>query len=145
MNKIKIIIDQDILEKYYKWYFDKYPKRHVLPIESAISKSLNQWMIMNRQKMNHEKQKWKDFGIWLIDFCGFNNLKIKKCKIIIEYFFADRRKRDADNYLPKNLLDAFVEAGLLSDDSFNCVEALTILGNYSKNSARTEINIEYED
>ena len=142
-KEIKIIIDNDVLEKYYKWYFKEYPKRKTRYITNPIPPSLNTWMIMPRFKMNSQKQAWKEFGKWLVEYNGFTNKKINKCNIIIEYFFDSLRKHDADNYTPKNLFDSFTVSGLLIDDDFSHVESLTIRGNYSKEHPRTEIVIRY--
>jgi hypothetical protein len=86
-NEIKIVIDNDILNKYYDWYFKEYPRRKKRNILKPIPPSLNTWMIMPRFKMNTQKQAWKDFGRWLVKYYGYENKKINKCKIIIEYFF----------------------------------------------------------
>ena len=139
MDEIKIIIDNNVLELYYKHYFEKYPKRKKRYIEKPIPPSLNHWMIMPRFQMNAQKQAWKEFGIWLVKHYRYENMKIEKCKIVIEYFFGDKRKHDADNYTPKNLFDSFTVSGLLIDDDFSHVESLTIKGNYSKDNPRTEI------
>jgi Holliday junction resolvase RusA-like endonuclease len=138
-NKIKIIIDNDVIDKYYDWYFKEYPRRRIRNINKPIPPSLNTWMIMPRFKMNTQKQAWKDFGNWLVKYYGFENRKLSKCKIVIEYFFDSKRRHDADNYTPKNLFDSFTVSGLLIDDDFNHVESLTIKGNYSKENPRTEI------
>jgi len=143
MSEIKITIDNDVIDKYTKFYFDKYPRRKKKPITKPIPPSLNEWMIMPRFKMNHSKQTWKEFGLWLVEYYGLENRKLKKCKIIIEYFFGSKGKRDADNYTPKNLFDSFTVAGLLVDDDFNHVESLTIKANYSKDNPRTEIVFVY--
>lgn len=142
--EIKITIDNDILKKYTEYYFNKYPKRRNIPIKKTIPPSLNTWMVMRRFQMNHSKQVWKEFGIWLVYFYKYENLKIDKCKITIEYFFDSKRRHDADNYTPKNLFDSFTVSGLLIDDDFNHVESLTIKGNYSKDNPRTEIVFKYE-
>ena len=139
MRKIKIVIDQTVLDKYLKYYFTKYPRRKKIPIESPIPPSLNTWMVMPRFKMNSQKQAWKEFGNWLVEYYGYRNKKIEKCKIIIEYFFDSKRRHDADNYTPKNLFDSFTVSGLLVDDDFNHVESLTIKASYSKDDPRTEI------
>ena len=143
MKTIKIIIDNNILEKYYEYYFKKYPRRKIFPINKPIPPSLNAWMIMRRFKMNHEKQVWKEFGEWLVDYNCLRDKRIEKCKIEIEYFFDSKRRHDADNYTPKNLFDSFTVSGLLIDDDFNHVESLTIKGNYSKDNPRTEISFIY--
>jgi Holliday junction resolvase RusA-like endonuclease len=141
MTIIKLVIDNEVLKKYSEYYFDKYSRRKNIPIKKPIPPSLNTWMIMRRFKMNHEKQVWKEFGEWLVDYNGLRNKKIEKCRIEIEYFFDSKRRHDADNYTPKNLFDSFTVSGLLIDDDFNHVESLTIKGNYSKENPRTEILI----
>jgi Holliday junction resolvase RusA-like endonuclease len=141
--QIKIVIDNSILEEYRKYYFEKYPRRKIFPIEKPIPPSLNAWMIMRRFKMNNQKQVWKEFGEWLVDYNKLRDTKIEKCKIEIEYFFDSKRRHDADNYTPKNLFDSFTVSGLLIDDDFNHVESLTIKGNYSKENPRTEIMFIY--
>jgi len=143
MALIKIVIDNEILKKYSEYYFEKYSRRKKLPIDKPIPPSLNQWMIMRRFQMNHQKQIWKEFGEWLVDYNGLRNTKIEKCKIEIEYFFDSKRRHDSDNYTPKNLFDSFTVSGLLIDDDFNHVESLTIKGNYSKENPRTEISFIY--
>jgi Holliday junction resolvase RusA-like endonuclease len=143
MSEIKIIINNEILKKYSEYYFEKYPRRKKIPINNPIPPSLNQWMIMRRFQMNAQKQAWKEFGQWLVDYYGLRNKKIEKCNIVIEYFFDSKRKHDADNYTPKNLFDSFTVSGLLIDDDFNHIESLTIKGSYSKENPRTEINFYY--
>lgn len=136
-----IVVDKGIIEKYNKYYFNKYPKRKKVPITKPIPPSLNTWMVMRRFQMNHLKQVWKEFGVWLVNFYGYKDLNIEKCKIEIEYFFDSKRRHDSDNYTPKNLFDSFTSSGFLVDDDFNHVESLTIRGNYSKENPRTEIRV----
>ncbi len=136
-----IVIDKEVIGKYNEYYFNKYPKRKKVPITKPIPPSLNTWMVMRRFQMNHLKQVWKEFGVWLVDFYGYKDLNIEKCKIEIEYFFDSKRRHDADNYTPKNLFDSFTSSGFLVDDDFNHVESLTIRGNYSKENPRTEIRV----
>jgi hypothetical protein len=143
VEEIKLVIDDEVLKKYNKYYFNKYPKRRKFPIEKPIPPSLNVWMVMPRFQMNGQKQVWKEFGEWLVKYNKLENKKIDKCQIIIEYFFDSKRRHDADNYTPKNLFDSFTVSGLLVDDDFNHVESLTIKGNYSKENSRTEIVIRY--
>lgn len=139
----KIVIDKVAMDEYCKYYFKKYPQRKKKPIDKTIPPSLNQWMVMRRFQMNHQKQIWKEFGEWLVDYNGLRDKKIERCSIFIEYFFDSKRKHDADNYTPKNLFDSFTVSGLLVDDDFGHVESLTIKGNYSKENPRTEITFIY--
>lgn len=140
---IKITIDKEVIEIYKEHYFKKYPRRKKFPISKPIPPSLNAWMIMKRFQMNHQKQVWKEFGEWLVEYYGFKNLQIEKCKITVTYYFDSKRRHDADNYTPKNLFDSFTNSGLLIDDDFNHVESLTIKGDYSKERPRIEIDIVY--
>ena len=141
--EIKIVIDNDVLDEYNKYYFSKYPRRKKVQITKPIPPSLNTWMIMRRFQMNAQKQAWKDFGSWLVSYNGLENKKLEKCRIEIEYFFDSKRRHDADNYTPKNLFDSFTVSGLLVDDDLSHVESLTIKGNYSKENPRTEITFIY--
>lgn len=141
MNEIKITINNKILDLYYEYYFNKYSRRKKRKITSPIPPSLNVWMVMRRFEMNAQKQAWKEFGSWLVEYYNLQNKKIDKCDIIIEYFFDNKRRHDADNFTPKNLFDSFTVSGLLIDDDFNHVQSLTIKGNYCKDDPKTEINI----
>jgi len=41
INQVNIVIDNDVLDKYHEFYFRKYPKRKVKPIDKPIPPSLN--------------------------------------------------------------------------------------------------------
>lgn len=58
----------------------------------------------------------------------------------ITYYFPDRRRRDADNYSGKYLLDGLKKAGVIVDDDLNHIST-AINGGYDKDSPRTEITI----
>ena len=60
-NKITLILDNDVLEKYNTYYFLKHPRAKKIPIEKPWHPSINTWMILPRVQMNALKQKWKDF------------------------------------------------------------------------------------
>ena len=72
-NCIKLILDQTVLDKYNKYYFNKYPKRKKIPIERPIHPSINKWMILQRPAMNNLKQTWKEFCQWWIKDLGYEN------------------------------------------------------------------------
>lgn len=139
---IKIIIDNEVLNEYTKYYFKKYPKRKVQPIKKPIPPSLNQWMVMPRMKANNEKQKWKEFIIWVItDKYKYNNLMIEKAKVTYTYYFPTKTRRDADNYNGKFINDGITESKLWIDDDFAHIST-TINGGYDKKNPRVEILIE---
>jgi hypothetical protein len=128
--------------EYDKYYFNQYPKRKVPPIKNPIPPSLNQWMIMKRPAMNNEKQKWKEFIVWLINKYNLQNQHIDNATITFTYYFKTKIRHDADNYTPKNIMDGFTESGLLLDDDLEHIEMLSIKGGYDKNNPRVEILIE---
>jgi Holliday junction resolvase RusA-like endonuclease len=141
LNKYLLVIDNKTLEEYNKEYFIKYPRRKKPPIEKPIPPSLNAWMIMKRPQMNNEKQKWKEFGIWLVNKYGYSNSQLENVIITFTYYFNSKRRHDPDNYTPKFAMDFLVESGLLKDDNFNMVE-LRLKSGYDKENSRTEILIE---
>lgn len=58
----------------------------------------------------------------------------------IQYFFPTRVRHDPDNYAGKMLLDGLVGAGIIKDDSFDCI-TLEISGGYDKHNPRTEVEV----
>ena len=141
---IKLTINQNELEDYYKYYFSKYPRRSVKPIKKPIPPSLNQWMIMKRPQMNGEKQKWKEFIVWLAHKYNLQDKQIDNAEIIFTYYFPTKHRHDADNYTPKFAMDGLTESGLLVDDDFEHIRTLTICGEYDKENPRTEILIKQD-
>ena len=58
----------------------------------------------------------------------------------ITYFFPTRVRHDPDNYNGVFVLDGLVKAGILKDDSFECI-SLVLDGKHDKNNAHTVIEI----
>lgn len=58
----------------------------------------------------------------------------------LTYYFANRIRHDPDNYSGKVILDGLVKAGIIRDDSFECIK-LEIAGDYDKGNPRTEIEV----
>jgi hypothetical protein len=142
LNEIKIIIDNDVLDKYNKYYFSKYPKRKVNPIEQPTHPSINKWMIMRRIMMNAVKCKWKEFIVWFVEDQGLTNKNVKKCSMTFVSYFKTKIRKDVDNTCPKFILDGMVESGLIIDDDSLHVESITLRCGYDKLRPRTEIYIE---
>ena len=142
-NVLKLVIDNDIVDKYHKYYFKQYPKRKKKPIESLTHPSINKWMIMKRPQMNILKQKYKEFIVWFVEENGLTNKRIEKCSMTFVSYFKTKIRKDVDNTVPKFFLDGFVASGLLVDDDSEHLESLTLKCGYDKDNPRTEIYIYY--
>jgi Holliday junction resolvase RusA-like endonuclease len=144
MECIKIVIDRDVLDKYYEEYFEKYSRRKKKPIDRPFPPSLNRFIAMKRIQQNDIKQKYKEFSIWLASFYKIANLHLDKAKIIYQFYFQDRRRRDMDNLVltPKFFQDGFVVAGVLVDDSGDILEIEFGSFKYDRINPRVEIIIE---
>lgn len=143
ISQLKLIIDNDVLEKYFGYYFDKYPKRKKKPIDSPLHPSINKWMIMKRPQMNDVKQKYKEFITWFVEDQGHSNKKIQECSMTFVSYFKTKARRDLDNTVPKFMLDGLIESGLIVDDDYFHLKSLTLEGRYDKERPRTEIHIFY--
>ena len=47
---------------------------------------------------------------------------LRRAVVTLTYHFADKRRRDPDNFSGKMLLDGLVRAGILADDSFGNID-----------------------
>jgi Holliday junction resolvase RusA-like endonuclease len=138
-NILNITIDNDVLERYNKYYFRKYPKRKKVPIERPMHPSINTWMILQRPAMNNLKQVWKEFIQWLIKDLGYQDMKLDKYEMTFTTYMPTKRRSDPDNMSPKFIMDGFTEAGFIIDDDGLHLKALTLKTDYDKEHPRTEI------
>ena len=136
-----LILNQEVLDRYNKYYFKKHPKAQKAPIDRPIHPSTNQWMRLQRMAMNALKQKWHDFIIWWVDDLGYQNLKLEYFEITIATYMPTKRRSDPDNISPKFILDGFTAAGFIVDDDGLHLKALTLKTGYDNNDPRTEIII----
>lgn len=143
MKEYKIVIDNDILEKYSKYYFTKYPKRRVLPIKKPIPPSFNYFTSIKRIVQNALKQNYKEFSIWLAGYYKVANLNLDKAEFTYTFYFPDHRRRDVDNLLltPKFINDGFVEADVIVDDNGERLRLMFQPFEYDKLNPRVEIVI----
>lgn len=141
MDNILIIIDNETIDKYNNYYFKLHPRATKKQIEHPWHPSINQWFVLPRIQLNNLKQKWKAFGCWIIKELGYQNLKLDNVAIEITTYFDTKRRHDVDNYVPKFLLDAFVESGLLVDDDDKHLHTILLKNKYDKDAPRTEIII----
>ena len=139
---IKIVIDNKILEKYKEFYFEKYPRRKKFPLKKTISPSINEWMYAKNFMVSKMKKDWKDLIIWLVDYLGYTDLKIKKCREYLNLYFDTNRRHDSDNYVPKFINDGLTASGVIIDDDFSCINTLIVNGVIDIDNPRTEIILE---
>jgi len=142
ISEIKLVIDNEVLERYNTYYFKQYPKRKKKPIDSPTHPSINKWMVMLRPQMNQTKQNWKDFMIWFVDVNGYKDKKINKCNMKFITYIKTKIRADTDNTVPKFILDGMVEGGFVQDDNYWHIEELTLRCGYSKDHPRTEIIVD---
>lgn len=144
MAEVKIIIEKEIIAIYRNYYFEKYPRRKVFAIE-IFPPSLNRFITMKRMAQNNIKQKYKEFGEWLAEYYKIANLNLKKVRMIYSFYFADHRRRDADNLMlvPKFYHDSFVDAKVFIDDSGDILELEFESFKYDKGRPRIEIVMRY--
>ena len=139
--KLHLILDQEVLDKYYIYYFKQHPRASKKPIAHPYHESINKWFVMTRMEMNTLKQKWKDFCIWWIRELGYENMHLSQFEMTFTTFMPTKRRIDADNTVPKFILDGFTESGFIVDDDGQHLKALTLKTDYDKNNPRTEIEI----
>ena len=139
---MKLILDNQTLEKYNQYYFSEHPRAHVIPIPNPYHPSINQWFILKRFEMNELKQKWKNFIVWWMEDLGYKDAQLQQVKMTFTIYFPNRIRHDVDNQVPKFILDGFVEAGLVPDDDEKHITSLTLCTGYDKENPRTEILIE---
>lgn len=140
-NYIKLILDNDVLDKYNEYYFKQHPRAKKKPIEKPRHPSLNQWIILPRIQMNALKQKWKDFVCYWIKSEELDKEQLDNFEIIVTTYFDSKRRTDLDNHVIKFILDGFTESGFIVDDDSKHLHSLTFKAGYDKDNPRTEIEI----
>lgn len=94
--------------------------------------------------MNALKQKWKNFIKWYVSEQGYANLRIEKCEIEQVVYYPNNRRHDADNSVPKFILDGFVDSGMIVDDDSEHITKLTLACRVDVAYPRTELKITYD-
>lgn len=141
MDEYNLLIDQELIDRYTKHYFDVHKRAKKPPIPHPYHPSINEWMIMKRPMMNALKQKWKDFIVWAVEDQGYTNLLIEKCNIEVDTYYATGRRHDPDNSVIKFILDGMSDAKFIVDDDSKHVLSLTLRCHVDKENPRTEIKI----
>lgn len=140
-NKLKLVLDRSVLDRYYAYYFEKYPKRKKRYIERPIHPSVNTWMIMQRPAMNKLKQEWHDFVLWWIEDLKLNDKQLDRFKLKFTTYMPTKRRCDPDNSVPKFILDGFSDSGFIQDDDGTHLKELSLATAYDKENPRTEIEV----
>lgn len=91
----------------------------------------------NVWEYREQKKAWKEMVALL---CRKHKATLDRAEVRITYYFPTRHRRDPDNYSGKFILDGIVEAGIIKDDSFDCIK-LVLVGAYDKSDPRTEVEI----
>ena len=141
MKKYKLIIDTEVLDRYTAHYFSIHTKAQKVPIPYPYHPSINEWMVMKRPMMNALKQKWKDFVVWVVEDQGYANLRIERCDIEVDTYYATNRRHDVDNSVIKFILDGMCDGGVIVDDDSKHVLSLTLRCHTDRERPRTEISI----
>lgn len=93
----------------------------------------------NSNEYRHEKKQWTDAVIWTVRGCKERPERpYDKAHVEIMYYFPNRNRHDPDNYAGKFLLDGLTRAGVIRDDSFDCI-TLAVGGGYDRAEPRTVI------
>lgn len=140
-NKIKLVINKEVIAEYATYYFKLHPKARKVPIPHPYHESINVWMIMKRPMMNALKQKWKDFIKWFVEAQGYTNLHIERCEISQIVYYPNNRRHDIDNSVPKFILDGLVESGMIIDDDSEHISKLVLECKKDTENPRTELHI----
>lgn len=140
-NYIKLVLDQEVLNKYSKHYFVEHPRARKVPIAHPYHESINKWFVMKRPEMNALKQKWKNFCKWWIKDLKYQDMKLDCFEMIFITYMPSKRRVDPDNTVPKFILDGFTESGFILDDDGLHLKALTLKTDYDKEHPRTEIYV----
>ena len=146
-QEIHILFNKELVDKYTEYYFKKFPKRKTLKL-SPTAISLNQFTAMVRMVQAGEKTKYHEFALWVLDYYKIPKLKLNNCTLHMHFIWHDLRRRDADNYSMTNKVyaDAFVEYGLLEDDSYKEIKSTLTTMEYIKGkSPSVEFIFEYDD
>lgn len=93
----------------------------------------------NKWAYQAEKKRWAEI---INLFCRPKPDKpVENAIVTLLYHFADKRRRDPDNFSGKMILDGLVKARILVDDSFDNIKLVLVQGESDRNKPRTVIEI----
>lgn len=108
----------------------------------GVPPSLNQTAgRANVWEYRENKKKWTEAVQWEVRACKYRPREpLQMASVRITYFFPDARRRDADNYCGKYILDGLTRSGVIADDDFAHI-VLTVKGYADRKNPRTEIEV----
>lgn len=106
---------------------------------NKIHPSTNQYMRWHWTKRNQETQEWA----WLMKKAlkGQQRPFIENPVIETIYYFSDRRERDRGNYIPKFVIDAIVNEGIIKDDAASILTETMPIFCYGSKDSRIVVTI----
>jgi crossover junction endodeoxyribonuclease RusA len=108
-------------------------------IINAIPPSLNKFAgRKNYWEYRKVKEEWKELVYYTCKQQKYETLN--KAIVTVTYYFPTKARRDPDNHAGKMILDGLTAAGVILDDSFDCIE-LRLRGGCDKENPRTEIEV----
>lgn len=96
----------------------------------------------NDREYQEQKRVWKELAYYAC--MPKPKEPMNKAIVTLTYYFKDKRRHDPDNYAGKMIMDGLTAAGVIKDDSFDCVE-LRLRGDYDKEKPRTEVLVESDE
>lgn len=94
-----------------------------------VPPSLNKYLGRRAEwEYRQEKQMWEQL---VFSYCRPRPTEpIKRATVTLIFHFKNRIRHDPDNYVggSKPLLDGLVRAGIIKDDSFDCIELIVKQG-----------------
>ena len=112
--------------------------RYTIPlVPSSLNKFAGRQNVWEYRSL---KQHWSELVLW--HCLPKPEQPIERAIVTLTYHFADKRRRDPDNYAGKMILDGLVQAGILRDDSFGHIELRLKQGEPDRRNQKTVIDIE---
>jgi len=131
-------VDEETIKKVVNFFKNK--KSYKIVLTDMIHPSLNVWTKWHWARISKKKKEFEETIYWLAKQQKIDNLKLKKAKIKIIYYFSNKQRKDKDNFAPKFIMDGLTKAGIITDDNDDEV-TVTIKFDYDKKNKRTEILI----
>lgn len=110
-------------------------------ITDWIHPSLNDWTRMHWSMKHRQRLVWAARISSLVYQQGGGRF-VGPVRVTVTSFLRHKRRRDADNLVPKFILDALVDAKVIQDDSTEYVASIVTEISFDPKNPRTEIRIE---